>query len=160
MKRHRALVPLSRQHHDGLALGVFIQRGLRPPADPAAGERLRRQALDLWELELRGHFEVEESTLFPAARDAIETPEVVDQLLREHDELRHDFAALERARPEQLTERLLAVRQRLVRHIRQEERVLFEAVQASMDEDELNDLGRQILEALPNVCLRMGSAGG
>ena len=160
MKRHPALVPLSRQHHDGLALGVFIQRALRPPADPAAGERLRTQALDLWELELSGHFEVEESTLFPAARDAIGTAEVVDQLLREHDELRSDFAALKRAGPEQLTERLLALRQRLVRHIRQEERVLFEAVQSSMDEDELDDLGRQILEALPTVCVSMGSAGG
>ena len=160
MKRHPALVPLSRQHHDGLALGVFIERGLRPPVDPAARERLRRQALDLWELELGGHFKVEERILFPAARDAIQTPEFVDQLLREHDQLRSDFAALERAGPEQLTERLLTVRQRLVRHIRQEERVLFEAVQASMDEDELDDLGRQILEALPTVCLTMGSAGG
>ena len=160
MKRHPALVPLSRQHHDGLALGVFIERALRPPADPAAGERLRRQALDLWELELSGHFKVEERILFPAARDAIETPAVVDRLLREHDELRIDFAALERAGPEQLTERLLTLRERLVRHIRQEERVLFEAVQASMDEDELDDLGRQILEALPTVCVTMGSAAG
>lgn len=158
MKRHPALVPLSRQHHDGLALGVFIERGLVTTGDPAVGERLRRQALDLWELELSGHFKVEEEILFPAVRDAIGTPEVVDELVREHDELRTDFGTLARSGAERLPERLLSLRQRLVRHIRKEERVLFEAVQESVDEGALAELGRRIQEALPSVCVSMGSA--
>jgi iron-sulfur cluster repair protein YtfE (RIC family) len=160
VKRHPALVPLSRQHHDGLALGVFIERDLRGEADPAVAERLRKQALDLWELELRGHFEVEERVLFPAVRDAIQAPRVVDELIREHAEMRTDFLALERAGTKHLPERLRALRKRLVRHIRTEERVLFEAVQASVGEAELADLGRRILEMLPSVCVTMGSARG
>ncbi len=160
MRRHPALVPLSRQHHDGLALGVFIERGLRGEADPAVAERLRRQALDLWELVLRGHFEVEETILFPAVRDAIPGPQVVDELVREHAEIRTDFAALERTGNKHLPERLRTLRERLVRHIRTEERVLFESVQASVDEDELADLGRRISETLASVCVTMGSAAG
>ncbi|MCY4188197.1 MAG: hemerythrin domain-containing protein, partial [Bryobacterales bacterium] len=87
MKRHAALVPLSRQHHDGLALGVMIDRALGAGgAAPARLERLRLQALELWDLEFRGHFEVEERIVFPAARAAGETA-LVDALIAEHDAL-------------------------------------------------------------------------
>ena len=160
MKRHSALVPLSRQHHDGLALGVFIERGLRPDEGPAAAERLREQALDLWELELRGHFEVEETILFPAARDAISDPELVDSLLAEHEAMRGCFARLARVGAHSLPGELLDLRSRLVSHIRREERVLFEAVQESLGEDELVLLGRRIRDALPAACIRLGSAAG
>ena len=158
MKRDPALIPLSRQHHDVLALGVFIERDLGKSAEPSVVEHLRRQALDLWDLELSGHIEVEEKILFPAVKDAIEAPEVVDQLLREHDEFRSDFSTLAQASPEQLPERLQCLRQRLVQHVRREERVLFEAVQASLEEAELANLGQRILEALPSMCVSMGSA--
>ena len=160
MKRHSALVPLSRQHHDGLALGVFIERGLRPDKGSAAAERLREQALDLWELELRGHFEVEESVLFPTARDAIGDPELVDELLAEHEAVRGCFARLVRVEARSLPEELRDLRSRLVAHIRREEHVLFEAVQASLGEDDLVLLGRRIQDALPAACVRLGSAAG
>ena len=158
MKRHPALVPLSRQHHDGLALGVFIERGLRDGADPATAESLRGQVLEAWELELRGHFEVEERVVFPAVRDAIPAPATIDTLISEHDEIRAAIGSLETARGDALVQELLALREQLVRHIRTEERVLFEAVQASLSEEELVLLGERIDKELPAVCVRLGSA--
>ena len=158
MKRHPALVPLSRQHHDGLALGVFIERGLRVGADPREPERLRKQVLDAWEFELKGHFEVEERVLFPAVRESIPDPRTVDLLVREHQEIRQLIDTLRAADDDGLQDALLAVRSVLTRHIRTEERVLFEAVQDSLGEAELLELGRKIDEALPAACLRLGSA--
>ena len=158
MKRHAALIPLSRQHHDGLALCVFIERDLSDDAGPAVAERLRKQVLDAWELELSGHFAVEEQVLFPAAREAIQQPDTVDQLVREHDEIRAEISSLESAEGSDLVAGLLSLRQRLVAHIRFEERVLFEAIQASVSEDGLLDLGRRIDAMLPKVCVSLGSA--
>ena len=158
MKRHAALVPLSRQHHDGLALCVFIGRDLRGGAGPAVLERLRNQALDAWRLELSGHFAVEEKVLFPQVRDLIPVPEAVDRLVREHDDIRTEIALLEEARGRELEARLRSLRERLVAHIRFEERVLFEAVQNSVGEEMLEDLGRRIDEMLPKVCVSLGSA--
>ena len=160
MKRHPALVPLSRQHHDGLALGVMIERGLRDGADPpglAQLKRLREQALDLWQLEFRGHFEVEEQIVFPAARQAGE-PGLVDTLIAEHEAIRLQFEALERAPASEAAPLLDELRTVLVRHIRTEERVLFQAMQAAMDRPQLEALGRAVSDALPTLCLSLGSA--
>ena len=160
MKRHAALVPLSRQHHDGLALGVMIQRGLCDgvgPASSAECERLRKQALDLWQLEFRGHFEVEERIVFPAAREAVD-PGLVDALLGEHEQIRQQFAALEQASESDAGPLLGRLRDTLVHHIRTEERVLFEAMQEAMDEQQLEALGQGVADALPAVCLSLGSA--
>ena len=161
MKRHAALVPLSRQHHDGLALGVMIQRGLRDagPASTAKLERLREQALDLWQLEYRGHFEVEEQIVFPAARATVE-PGLVDALLAEHQEIRQQFAALEQSTSSEAGPVLERLRAALVRHIRTEERVLFQAMQEVMDEQQLDALGQRVSDALPTLCLSLGSAKG
>lgn len=157
MKRHPALVPLSRQHHDGLALGVFIERDLRDDPDGAAARRLRQQALDAFELELRGHFAVEEEILFPAVRDALPEPAVLDELLADHAHLREAFAALEGLDDGKLAGALLDLRERLTRHIRTEEGVLFEAIQACLPEEELAALGQRIEERLPAVCAGRGT---
>lgn len=162
MKRHPALVPLSRQHHDGLALGVMIERGLRDDAgsaDTAELERLREQALDLWQLEFRGHFDVEEQLVFPAARQAGE-PGLVDTLIAEHEAIRLQFEALERVPASEAGPLLDELGTALVRHIRTEERVLFQAMQAAMDEPQLEALGRAVSDALPTLCLSLGSARG
>jgi iron-sulfur cluster repair protein YtfE (RIC family) len=159
VKRHPALVPLSRQHHDGLALGVMIERGLRDSAGPGQLERLREQALDLWQLEFRGHFEVEEQIVFPAARQAGE-PGLADTLIAEHEAIRLQFEALERAPASELGPLLDQLRTALVNHIRTEERVLFQAMQAAMDQPQLEALGRALSDALPALCLSLGSARG
>ena len=158
MKRHAALVPLSRQHHDGLALGVMIDRALGAGgAAPARLERLRLQALELWDLEFRGHFEVEERIVFPAARAAGETA-LVDALIAEHEALRQQFEALRQVPASDLGPSLRQLRTALAGHIRTEERVLFQSMQEAMGQPQLEDLGRAVDEGLPALCLSLGSA--
>ena len=158
MKRDPALVPLSRQHHDGLALGVYIKRGLRGSDPKWTLAALRAQALTLWEHEYLGHFAVEERFVFPVARKAIPDPSLVDALLADHEDLRSCFSLLQQRPPEQCRGLLLHLRERLVRHIRREERELFQALQASLDECALKALGEQVEQQLPAMCLSLGSA--
>ena len=158
MKRDPALIPLSRQHHDGLALGVYIERGLRGSPTPATVASLRARALTLWELELSGHFAVEERLVFPAAREVIENRGLVDELLDDHEQLRSMFAILQRRPAGKSANLLLRLRKRLVEHIRREERQLFQALQASLDPPAMESLGKQIERELPNLCLSLGSA--
>jgi len=158
MKRDPALVPLSRQHHDGLALGVYVRRGLRGSDPQWTLAALRDQALTLWEHEYSGHFAVEERFVFPVARKSIPDPSLVDALLADHEELRSCFSLLQRRPPEQCRDLLLQIRKRLVKHIRREERELFEALQASLDEGAMKVLGSHVEEQLPAMCLSLGSA--
>ena len=151
-------MPLSRQHHDGLALGVFIRRGLSESDPKWTLAELRAQALTLWDHEYFGHFAVEERFVFPVARKAIPDPSLVDALLADHEELRSCFALLQRRPPEQCRALLLQIGKRLVRHIRREERELFQALQASLDDGAMNALGRHVEEQLPAMCLSLGSA--
>ena len=119
---------------------------------------LRAQALTLWEHEYSGHFAVEERFVFPVARKAIPDPSLVDALLADHEELRSCFSLLQRRPPEQCRDLLLKLGERLVRHIRREERELFQALQASLDECAMKALGKHVEEQLPAMCLVLGSA--
>ena len=66
MLRDPSLIPLSHQHHNGLALCVMTRRSLTADGTPANVAKLARRAVDRYELELANHFEIEEQVLFPA----------------------------------------------------------------------------------------------
>ena len=152
MKRHKALIPLSHQHHDALALCVQIDRKLSRSEDIRAARLLRRQALDIFELSVLGHFEVEEKILFPSVTDALPDPQLIDQLLAEHVQLRAAFKQLEATADPDLADTLLALRELLDLHIRKEERILFESIQEYVPEDDMVPLGERIAGMLPSVC--------
>ena len=65
MLRDPSLIPLSHQHHNGLALCVLTRRALAADPSPANIDRLARRVIDRYELELVNHFEIEEQVLFP-----------------------------------------------------------------------------------------------
>lgn len=140
-----------------LALGVYIRRALEDPS-PAALEAMRKQVLDLWELEMRGHFEVEEAELFPQVRERIPDAALVDRLIREHRETAAAMESLRQAGPDALEGQLRSLRRMIIDHVRTEERVLFEAVQGSLDEAELKSVGDGIERALPQLCVSLGAA--
>jgi hemerythrin-like domain-containing protein len=131
---------------------VRINRAsLATPAELKAWQSEIRQH---FEQEIQFHFAAEEAHLFPAARDYPELGPVVDELLAEHRQLRHDFAqagdgALDDSRLRQFAETLSS-------HIRKEERVLFEELQRRMGPEELSRIGARIEEALalaPQACI-------
>lgn len=138
MQRDQALIPLSQQHHDALALCVYIERAARSGHLDLA--HWNREVAAAWEREIRWHFQSEEELLFPAAQRVAALAPLVAELLAEHALMREDFAAAERGALS--AERLLRFRQVLNDHVRKEERRLFEQMQSALPPAELAALGR------------------
>jgi hemerythrin-like domain-containing protein len=138
MLRDPALIPLSQQHHDALALSVYIER-----ADKSGHLDLaywNREVAASWKREIRWHFQAEEEVLFPAAAGVPALAVVVEQLLAQHAALRVFFTAAEKGTLSAAD--LLRFRQALTSHVRKEERELFEAMQAALAADEMAAVGR------------------
>ena len=144
MLRDRNLIPLSHQHQHGLALCVQIERSLH--AGAADMEALQAQIHTMFNLEIRWHFAAEEEALFPEAAAFAELKPLVDQLLREHVNLRDYFARAERRELDAATVREFA--QFLSAHIRREERELFEACQRLFAAEKLAAVGATLDAAL------------
>ncbi len=152
MLRHPSLVPLSHQHQHGLALSVLIERGLAAEPPEEKIRELRRQALALADVELGGHFKVEEELVFPAIREALETADLVDDLVQQHREMEALAERIRGCGDGELVELLSRFGALLRRHIRREERELFQQLQEHLSEEEINELGARIDADLSRVC--------
>jgi hypothetical protein len=142
MKRHPALVSLSRDHHESL---VLAQR-LRHATDDTYSDTAR-MFLAHWEAEEQQHFCLEEEILLPAYAEhsAPQHPAILRTLV-EHAVIRRDAVQLTVA-PTLEVLHLLGVR--LADHIAFEEHELFPLIEATLTEDELRVLGDRIDERLP-----------
>lgn len=131
--RSEELAPLSREHHQALALALRLRRC---SADDVAG--LRGDAAAFWETEARAHFRAEEEELLPAAAPHVppDDPDVV-RVLVEHVRLRRAFQRAGDADADALR----ALGALLHDHVRHEERVLFPRIEAALPADELAALG-------------------
>jgi hemerythrin-like domain-containing protein len=142
MKRSPSLAPLSRDHQQGLAVA---QQLVRATADSVADARAR--FLAFWQAEGRHHFQVEEEQLLPAfARHVPPDHEAVVRVLVDHVELRRRAADLEAEAAPSLGA-LHELGDRLRRHIRHEERVLFPLIEQALPEPELTELAAAIERA-------------
>jgi hemerythrin-like domain-containing protein len=123
MKRHDALVRLSREHHS--ALKIARQARLSCEAGQDAGlARTAATIRDNFAVEMEPHFQVEEADLLPALARA-GAGELVERTLAEHAELRDLICRL--AEPD--LETMARFAGLLVDHVRFEERELFETAQ-------------------------------
>jgi hemerythrin-like domain-containing protein len=144
MKRSEALAALSRDHHKGLFAAMKLKR-----ADDAGAPAARSAFLDFWESDGRHHFQLEEEVLLPAwARHGAADDPAVVQVLVEHVDLRRRGADLAAADAPPL-EDLHELGERLERHIRHEERVLFPMIEAALSEDELVELATALAVSPP-----------
>ncbi len=126
LERHPLLRPVSREHHDGLLLCWKLRQGLTKGVGP---RRMQEYCSRFYHEHLLPHFAIEEEAVFPVLGS--HHPMVV-QALAEHAELTRDFLRGDH------DERSLAELERsLDRHIRFEERVLFQEVQKFATEKEL-----------------------
>lgn len=137
MLRDPSLIPLSHQHHNGLALCVLTRRSLAGDASPENVAKLARRAIERFELEIVNHFEIEEQVLFPACGPL----PIVRELIAEHRALEALIAELRAAASAAVLERFCAL---LSAHIRREENELFEQVQRALPRDVLDRLGGEI----------------
>ncbi len=156
MLRDPSLIPLSHQHQHGLALAVLIERGLKADPSPRKATELCGKVADTFELELVHHFEVEEQVLFPAVRDRLASDgnpcQLIDQLIAQHREMESLAARLAAASDSERIPLLREFGELLSRHIRIEERQLFQEVQEKLPPQDLSELGALIDSRLRKVC--------
>jgi hemerythrin-like domain-containing protein len=146
MRRDPSLIPLSHQHHNGLALCVLIRRSLSAGASADQVARLARRVIDRYELELANHFEIEEQVLFPACGPM----PLIGELLEEHRRIEALVAQLRGPASPALLEEFCAL---LSGHIRREENELFERIQRELPRDVLDRAGVEIDRRAVRVCL-------
>lgn len=140
MKRSEALAPLSRDHHQALAMSLRLRRTTDPVAD-------RDAFAVFFASETVPHFTVEEDVLLPAVADVLPAsdPDVV-RMLAEHAELRRradDVAATPDPDPQALHE----LGELLAAHVRLEERIIFPRIEARLDPVRLRELGARVSAA-------------
>jgi hemerythrin-like domain-containing protein len=147
MLRDKSLIPLSRQHQHVLALCVRLDRALQ--AGEIEPDPWQAEIQQLFEQEIGIHFAAEEAELFPVAARFPEIQDLVEELLSEHTVLRDWFSraaarGLERNSLQEFVEKL-------ARHIRKEERQLFEGMQKVMTPEQLATLGAALNAALQDA---------
>lgn len=147
MLRDKNLIPLSRQHHQALALCVRLDRAIR--AGEVNLEAWQAEIQQQFDSEIGIHFTAEENVLFPAAARFTDLRPLVEELRTEHAVLKDYFA---HAGGRELDLQSLAdFGQKLAEHIRKEERQLFEGMQRVMSSSELDGLGEAVAEALKDA---------
>ncbi len=145
-RRHPALIPVARDHHECLILAQRLMRGgsasdRQWPSEP--GEQAALLA-GFFERHLRQHFAVEEALVFPAARGTgAEAAALVAQLLEEHREMSSQIRSLTED-PQLAAADLAAFGEFLNAHIRLEDRKLFPLMEAQMSADALLELQQQV----------------
>lgn len=135
IKRHEAIKPMSREHHHGLLVGWKIRMGLRNEISPA---RIRKYLNWFYTHHLLPHFMLEEQHLFPVLGP---DHEEVQEALSHHYEV-HRFFMTE----DVSVEDLIAFEQVMTKHIRFEERILFNTIQARADERTLQLLEEHLMD--------------
>jgi hypothetical protein len=135
MKRHRALQPLSRDHHVALVAAQRLRRANEGDATSA-----REAFLEFWHEHGADHFRVEEEVLLPAAAGWIDPEaECVVRMLVDHVRIRAAAQRLEHEAGPTLDE-LHHLGSALERHVRLEEREVFPLIEAAMPELEAERL--------------------
>lgn len=150
MLRDPALIPLSQQHHNGLALCVLTERALSADRSDAAVRRLAQRAIDRYEIELTNHFAIEEELLFPLVERELGKTPIIAELIADHRALE---AMVGRMRAAPSAELLESFCELLRNHIRREENELFQDVQQRLPKDALAAAGKEIDARAIRVCL-------
>ncbi|MBY0481712.1 MAG: hemerythrin domain-containing protein [Chitinophagaceae bacterium] len=150
--RHIALQPLSKQHHQALLVSLLLEKGLKKKVTV---KELRDFAIQFWEQELAQHFDMEEKVFVPYS---ILYPDLINQFAQlklDHKEIRLLIQKINNdARADQY-ETIGAFAVLLEKHIRFEERELFNSLQDTLSDIELIDVLQQ-LESIPekDFCTR------
>ena len=141
VKRHRALIPLSHDHHDALVAARRLRRGADGPDPLAAATTF----LAFFASSVVPHLREEEELLFPRVVDAEEAHELVVQALLEHQRLHLAAAELGDLVAHDRTDGPTGRRMRelatlLEGHVRLEERQLFPLIETMLSEETLTAL--------------------
>ncbi len=129
IKRHKALQPLSRQHHFGLLFSWKLRKGFSKNIEI---ERLSEYAKWFFKNEIQQHFRDEEIHVFPILGN---DNELVTGALKEHRRIEYLFK--DTKNPEKS---LSCLEEELEAHIRFEERILFNEIQKVATAEQLKKI--------------------
>ena len=140
MKRHESLVPLSRFHRSVLFLALVTKKNAPSVKGyPTTLEGKRDYAISFYENRLKDHFRVEEERLLPAVRGKNnDLDKLTDEIISEHEALKLLFKEL--VNSQNLEADLDKLGVALEKHIRKEERQLFQLIQLTLTPLELDQL--------------------
>ena len=134
MKRHPALIPLSREHHGALILARLLQKdapvykGL-----PTDIQGKAEYAFKFYQEELVKHFEDEERVLKLVTGVESNLDLMIETIYSEHQELHKLFQSIDN-HPD-LISHLDQIGKTLETHVRKEERELFPLMQETCNDD-------------------------
>lgn len=137
LKRHPALVPLSKDHHFGLLLCWKIRIGIKKEIEV---DRIVAYVIYFFQNHLTTHFEEEEKYIFSLLDEKDEKRKKAERQHRKIGRLVEKLSA----EPESAIITLGQIEEEVEAHIRFEERDLFPYVQQNLDEFELARLKENI----------------
>lgn len=132
LKRHEALIPLSREHHFALLLAWKIRRGLELGIDH---NRIGRYVQKMWYHQLEEHFDIEENYIFPILGSDHEwiLQAVADHRLFKRLILEEPFSI----------ESLNRIKEQMETHVRLEERQIFPLIQEIASEEDYEEVKKK-----------------
>jgi hemerythrin-like domain-containing protein len=137
IKRHPAIAELSRDHHTGLLLVWKIREGIKKSIEP---ERIKKYVVHSFENELQPHFKEEEELLFNK----------IDKENKLRLQAEADHAAIRQMAGDMKNgslssyESLQTLANRLEKHIRFEERELFNFIQEDFSDADLSEIASSL----------------
>lgn len=150
MKRHKALILLSHDHHKGLLLAQLLKKTAPAykdlPDDPVGK---MNYAIEAYKSDLSIHFKDEEEILFPLlSNKSAEIDDLINELLDEHKIIEDGISSLKAS--DDLVNHLDAIGNILEKHIRKEERILFQKAQSILSDNELGVIENGIEKSREN----------
>jgi len=144
IKRHEALKPLSRDHHQGLILAQQLKKGApQYKGMPSTLESKKEYAIAFYKSELVKHFADEEEILFPfVAGKNSGIDKLILEIISEHRKMEIMVKNLEDSH--NLEDLLDELGNLLETHIRKEERELFVEIEKALSEDELKIISTKL----------------
>lgn len=141
IKRSKELVPLSKEHHEGLLFAWKIRQGLQNGTD----HKLIAAFVEwFWNADLQEHFRKEEEVL---VKHLPPDNELVHQMLEEHQEL-EALVRLCATIPDEAI--FLQLAEGLNNHIRFEERLLFPYAEKAIAPGEMGAIYQELVKTKPH----------
>ena len=136
IKRHESIAEFSRDHHFALLFVWKIRTGLKKAVEP---ERIKKYIVHFFNTGLKPHFKEEEELLFPLLS---EENKLRIRAETEHKLMHQIIAEMENSSSDNLPIEKFA--DTLEKHIRFEERELFNYLQSAVSESALSEIALQL----------------
>lgn len=150
MRRHPSLLPLSADHHHGLALALRCRKQALGRIKPMGIQGLRERADEVkgfFSKNLERHFEAEEKILFPMMASCVpESQSLIQRLIEDHRKMRAAMRNLRGAAG--MAKILFDFGDLLEEHIRREERELFPLFERYVTQEDAGRIKSEIERAL------------